>query len=438
MGNKGLQRLAILLTKNADPNWVNDDLYKLLWYEELYHMATNRRKPSFSVASDTEGTAMMDPLDQQVATIIGELREQRFQLIHPEDTLHPKIPKREDLVGEVLGIILQAVYDSPKGPTFKNTAFGWRFQQGRHAALRSLSSWKDVQWFIEGSVAGRVTRQQQHTLGVLLQQRIRDGRFLDLVWKLLAVRPLDFSTAEVNSFTTTLLGIYLHALDCFIETLQTTYGSLHFVRHSHEWRIGICGNKQMADEVASQVADFLQQNLIITPSALVQPAHSGTLFLGCLAKTRQTTNHRTTRLIELNAPINQILKRLALQGICDKSGQPQPKTAWIYRDLSEIVGRFHRINQGYLDYYCFARNRRQLRQVQYILQQSAARTLAQKLKLSVRKVFQQFGPELAVTPHTTLALNQDWRQQPRCFHLGNDEPSPHPKWIPLEGPPLPH
>ena len=60
---------------------------------------------------------------------------------------------RDKIVQEVIHMILEAIYDSPKGPTFRDCSHGFRPGRGTHTALHEFrTKWSGVTWIIEGDI----------------------------------------------------------------------------------------------------------------------------------------------------------------------------------------------------------------------------------------------------------------------------------------------
>lgn len=85
------------------------------------------------------------------------------------------------------------------------------------------------------------------------------------------------------------------------------------------------------------------------------------------------------------------------------------------------------VNRGLHNYYRFVDNWKHLSRIQYILKCSLAKTLAQKYKRSVAKVFQRFGKGLSITLKGTRGkadrtvcfyLNRDWAKSKLAFQRG--------------------
>ncbi|GAK84670.1 retron-type RNA-directed DNA polymerase [Vibrio ponticus] len=96
------------------------------------------------------------------------------------------------------------------------------------------------------------------------------------------------------------------------------------------------------------------------------------------------------------APVPAIVKRLASRNICHTDGKPKSKGGWSQLDDIQIVEMYSSIWRGYLNYYSFVDNRSNLRRIQFILQYGCAKTLADKHRSSVRKIFKKHGFRLKV------------------------------------------
>jgi hypothetical protein len=108
---------------------------------------------------------------------------------------------------------------------------------------------------------------------------------------------------------------------------------------------------------------------------------------------RRSTGWQTVR----KAPLPKLIKRLSDRGFCTKEGKPTAKSGWTCLDRDQIIQLYSAVNRGMQNYYRFADNWSRLNRIQYILEYSLAKTLAQKLRTSVKKVFKRLGRELSMT-----------------------------------------
>ena len=234
-GTKGLRRLQVVRKLNENPSWVNRDLYRLMYEEDLYIWAYENIKSSpGNMTAGADGETIDGFSMKQVRRIIASMKDQSFTFTRARRTYIPKangklrplgIPSPKDkVVQEVLRIILASIYDNEK-PTFLDCSHGFRAKRGTHTALKQVRSWHSVNWFVEGDIKGCFDNIDHGTLIQVLKKRITDQRFIDLIWKALKVGYLE-GTSQVNSLAGTpqgsivspiLANIYLHEFDLWME-----------------------------------------------------------------------------------------------------------------------------------------------------------------------------------------------------------------------------
>lgn len=129
----------------------------------------------------------------------------------------------EKVVQATMLLILEAIYE----PRFCDSSFGFRPKLGCHDALRLIGHKFDGMTFaIEGDIVGMFDNVNHRTLVSLLERRIKDDRFIRLVWKMLNAGYLDTNgqimspevgTPQGSIVSPILANIYLHELDLFME-----------------------------------------------------------------------------------------------------------------------------------------------------------------------------------------------------------------------------
>src|SRR5437588_12736485 len=149
MSQKTLERLEHLGKLNSNRQWVNHEIYRLMYKEDLYIVAYERikSKPGNMTAGTDEET--LDGFSLEVIReIIGEMKTEQFRFKPVRQEFIPKpngkmrklgIPcVRDKIVQEVIRLILEAIYDSPRGPYFSDSSHGFRPQRSCHTALREF------------------------------------------------------------------------------------------------------------------------------------------------------------------------------------------------------------------------------------------------------------------------------------------------------------
>lgn len=235
MNTNGLKRLVKLRELNASQVWVNQDLYRLMYAEDLYITAYERIKSSpGNMTLDAEGKTIDGFSRTTIRNIIDEMRDESFTFTRSRRVQIPKpnggkrplsIPSaRDKIVQEVMRMIFEAIYDGDN-PTFKECSHGFRRGRDTHGCLKEVQKWSATAWFIEGDIKACFDEIPHDKLIAVLKKRITDPRFIDLVWKALKAGYLEFNTPK-NSIAGTpqgsvvspiLANIFLHELDTFVE-----------------------------------------------------------------------------------------------------------------------------------------------------------------------------------------------------------------------------
>ena len=129
----------------------------------------------------------------------------------------------DKLLAEVMRMILDAYFDG----TFSDHSHGFRSERGCHTALREIyRTWTGTAWIIEGDIADCFGSLDHDLIISALAEHIQDGRFLNLVKKLLDAGYMDnwkfhktFSGVPQGSILSPVLSnILLNKLDRFVET----------------------------------------------------------------------------------------------------------------------------------------------------------------------------------------------------------------------------
>ena len=122
MGQTISERLEYQSLANRDRQWINDDLYRLLYKADLYILAYERikSKPG-NMTPGTDGETLDGFSMETIQTIIEEMRTEQFRFKPVRTTFIPKangkmrrlgIPcVRDKVVQEAMRLILEAIYD---------------------------------------------------------------------------------------------------------------------------------------------------------------------------------------------------------------------------------------------------------------------------------------------------------------------------------------
>nr|QIA60058.1 hypothetical protein [Radula japonica] len=140
-------------------------------------------------------------------------------VVNPSNGALRGLPQKDKdilLVQEVICSILETVYE----PYFLSCSHGFRPGRSQHTCLKQIRrDFVGTVWFIEGETSQCFNKIDKHVLIGLMQRRIRDNRFLNLVQKELetSLKAGDEGTTKANKGVGPLLcNIVLHELDLFV------------------------------------------------------------------------------------------------------------------------------------------------------------------------------------------------------------------------------
>jgi Type II intron maturase/Reverse transcriptase (RNA-dependent DNA polymerase) len=231
---KKLDRLIAIntLSKNT-PAWVHEDIFRLFRLEDLWILAYENLKSSNKSLTpgidhfDTLDVISLERLKDTVCNESYRFTVVKFDQIPMIDNFgSPSVlPNANDkIVQEIIRIILDAIYE----PIFSPTSFGFRLASGYHEALNYVENkFRSVDWIIKGDIDSPYPTINHSVLVECLSKRIKDHRFINLIWKLLKSGVLENSRLDRSGFGVSqrsvvfpiLVNIYYHELDEYIATI---------------------------------------------------------------------------------------------------------------------------------------------------------------------------------------------------------------------------
>jgi len=231
-------RLEGFRKRNSDdPNYINKDIYRMFYKEELYIIAYNNIKSNDGAeTTGSDGTSLHGFSQTWIDNIISSMRDESYQ---PNPSRTTYIPKQDGsgkmrklafpngidkLIQECVRIVLDCIYE----PTFSNLSHGYRPNRSIHSATAQVDTWKGTTWFIEGDISACFDEVDHRVLESILRERIADERFIRLINKLLKAgyfdTELEFHKSKdgVNQgsiCSPILANIYLDEFDRFMENI---------------------------------------------------------------------------------------------------------------------------------------------------------------------------------------------------------------------------
>jgi group II intron reverse transcriptase/maturase len=334
---KIIERLETLRRLNRDPNWVNDDIFRLVSSPQLAVLAYERIKSKAGNMTAGDDNITLDEISLQAITDICESVRNGSYMPKPVRRKHiPKangklrplgIPSpRDKIVQEMVREILESIYDGSDSPTFSDHSHGFRPRRSCHTSIREFTNWQGVKWLIEGDIVGFFDNIDHQVLIDLLRKRIKDERFINLIWKFLraGVREENgqlshckLGTPQGGIISPIFSNIYLHEFDLWVQSQQDTLNKgskrkanpvwrsinsrrarllangagadseeikrlerlastipsimvddpdfcrVFYTRYADDWVIGVVGDKALAESLKQHAATFLRDVLKI-------------------------------------------------------------------------------------------------------------------------------------------------------------------------------
>lgn len=225
--------LGIIESKAKEPNYKFDRLYRNFYNIEFYKKAYAKIYANAgNMTAGSDGQTIDGFSLDEVQKVIDVMKNETYQpkpvrrtLIDNKNSTKKRplgIPAVYDkLVQEILRGILEAIYE----PNFSDSSHGFRPERSCHTALLEVKyNFNGVKWWVEGDIKGFFDNTNHNTLIKILKTRIKDEKFLRLIWKFLRagyVYEKQFhhtygGTPQGGIVSPILANIYLNELDQFM------------------------------------------------------------------------------------------------------------------------------------------------------------------------------------------------------------------------------
>lgn len=190
------------------------------------------------------------------------------------------------------------------------------------------------------------------------------------------------------------------------------YRRLRYVRYADDFLLGFCGPKREAEAIKDRLREFLQDTLKLTLSAektLITHARTQKArFLGYELCVSHNDSHKANGVRKSNGNVCLLIPSDVIRTKISRfvrNGRIVHRSELLDDRPFSIVARYQAEWRGLAAYYQLAWNRsRRLGRLFYFMNVSLAKTLATKLQLSRKAVFDTFVREVRTTQGTSKAL----------------------------------
>ncbi|HEL2098916.1 TPA: reverse transcriptase [Streptococcus suis] len=450
----------------------NRELY-LIAYAKLY---PNNGAMTKGVTEETIDGMSIQKIDRIIEQLRRETyywRPARREYIPKKNGKHRPlgIPVWSDkLLQEVIRMILEAYYE----PQFSEHSHGFRPKRGCHTALQEIQTWKGTRWFIEGDISSYFDKIDHDVLITMLSRQIQDGRFIRLIKNMLEAGYLDdwkfhktiSGTPQGGVISPLLANIYLHQFDkwvgeelipqytrgkkqkansaynrlsrrikCYqdkgdykkahqliverrnlpsVDTYDTSYRRLRYVRYADDFILGFTGSKAEAKAIKKQIGDFLNTKLSLELSQektlITHATGESAKFLGYEIKAQRVNDYIDNKgRRSANGVIALFVPASVIESKCRqymKNGKAIHRNNLLHDDDFSIVQTYQQEYRGLVQYYILAQNLSWFSKVYWYMETSLLKTLAFKHKSSINKMLAKYKTTTTSTNGRTVPCLQ--------------------------------
>ncbi|KAF1246934.1 reverse transcriptase/maturase family protein [Streptococcus agalactiae] len=450
----------------------NRELY-LIAYAKLY---PNNGAMTKGVTEETIDGMSIQKIDRIIEQLRRETyywRPARREYIPKKNGKHRPlgIPVWSDkLLQEVIRMILEAYYE----PQFSEHSHGFRPKRGCHTALQEIQTWKGTRWFIEGDISSYFDTIDHDVLITMLSRQIQDGRFIRLIKNMLEAGYLDdwkfhktiSGTPQGGVISPLLANIYLHQFDkwvgeelipqytrgkkqkansaynrlsrrikCYqdkgdykkahqliverrnlpsVDTYDTSYRRLRYVRYADDFILGFTGSKAEAKAIKKQIGDFLNTKLSLELSQektlITHATGESAKFLGYEIKAQRVNDYIDNKgRRSANGVIALFVPASVIESKCRqymKNGKAIHRNNLLQDDDFSIVQTYQQEYRRLVQYYILAQNLSWFSKVYWYMETSLLKTLAFKHKSSINKMLAKYKTTTTSTNGRTVPCLQ--------------------------------
>ena len=190
------------------------------------------------------------------------------------------------------------------------------------------------------------------------------------------------------------------------------YRRLRYCRYADDFVLAFIGPKAEAEEIKRQLATFLREELKLNLSdektLLTHARSNAAKFLGYEITIRQRdTKHCRTKAGQrrgydtrsINGVVGLRVPRAVLLDKCkryQKDGKSTHRAELLNESDFTIISTYQLEYRGLVEYYRLAYNLHTLNHLKWVMETSLTKTLAQKHKTTVTKIYDQYQTEMEV------------------------------------------
>jgi len=187
-----------------------------------------------------------------------------------------------------------------------------------------------------------------------------------------------------------------------LQTDDPDFRRLRYVRYADDWLVGFIGPRSEGVEIKRKLGEFLNDQLKLELSeektvithARSEPARFLGYDIRVIAANSYLRAYDYGKRRSRNGGIALEVPPEVVRQKCQtflRNGKPMHRTGLANESVYAIIDTYQREYRGFVEYYQLAHNRStRLTCLKWTMERSLTRTLARKLRISVRHVYQRF------------------------------------------------
>jgi len=182
-----------------------------------------------------------------------------------------------------------------------------------------------------------------------------------------------------------------------MDTHDPTYRRLRYIRYADDFLLGFAGPKSEAEEIKHLLGMFLRDSLKLELSeektVITHARTDSARFLGYEIHTLQEDRKHTGGRRSINGAVGFRVPVEVIKEKCQRymqGGKPIHQTERLNDSVYAIITQYDLEYRGLVEYYRMAYNLHRFSYLQWVMETALTKTLASKLKISVKQVYKRY------------------------------------------------
>jgi group II intron reverse transcriptase/maturase len=186
-----------------------------------------------------------------------------------------------------------------------------------------------------------------------------------------------------------------------LDPYDPNFRRLRYIRYADDFLLGYAGPQSEAEKIKELLRDFLRDNLKLEMSEektkITHARSDAARFLGYEVHTMHDDRKRTNGRRAINGRIGLKVPYEVITEKCARytqNGKPVHLPERLHCDVFDIIEQYQAEYRGFVEYYRRAHNLSTVGKLNWVMQVSLVKTLANKLRISQSQVYERFAQNI--------------------------------------------